>query len=73
MLAVDQIAGDNIEADEAWAVVRAAAEGLAWEDAHAVGISAYPGSAEGIALELTAEERAELGRLLNTEMKRSGV
>ena len=61
---------DNIEADEAWAVVRTAAEGLAWEDAHAVGISAYPGSAEGIALELTAEERAELGRLLETEMKR---
>ena len=70
VLAVDPIAGDNIEADEAWAVVRAATEGLAWEDAHAVGISAYPGSAEGIALELTAEERAELGRLLKTEMKR---
>ncbi len=70
VVAVDQNAGDNIEADEAWAVVRAATEGLAWEDAHAVGISAYPGSAEGIALELTAEERAELGRLLKTEMKR---
>ena len=76
-LAVDRVqvasAGDNIEADEAWAVVRTAAEGLAWEDAHTVGISPYPGSAEGIALELTAEERAELGRLLNAEMKRSGV
>ena len=67
---VASAAGDNIEADEAWAVVRTAAEGLAWEDAHAVGISAYPGSAEGIALELTAEERVELGRLLNAEMKR---
>jgi hypothetical protein len=66
-------AGDNIDTDEAWAVVRTAAEGLAWEDAHAVGISAYPGAAEGIALELTAAERAELGRLLDTEMKRSGV
>ena len=66
------VPGDNVEADEAWAVVRTAAEGLAWEDAHAVGLSAHPGSAEGIALELTAEERAELGRLLDTEMKRSG-
>jgi hypothetical protein len=66
-------ASDNIDADEAWAVVRTAAEGLAWEDAHAVGISAYPGAAEGIALELTAEERAELGRLLDAEMKRSGA
>jgi hypothetical protein len=65
--------GDNVEADEAWAVVRTAAEGLAWEDVHAVGLSARPGSAERIALELTAEERAELGRLLDTEMKRSGV
>ena len=64
---------DNLDADEAWAVVRAATDGLAWEDAHAVGISAYPGSAEGIALELTAEERVELGRLLDREMKRSGV
>ena len=45
-------AGDNIDADEAWAVVRTAAEGLAWEDAHAVGLSAHPGSAEGLALEL---------------------
>ena len=64
---------DNVEADEAWAVVRTAAEDLGWEDAHAVGLSAHPGSAEGLALELTAEERAELGRLLNAEMKRSGA
>jgi hypothetical protein len=61
---------DNIEADEAWAVVRAAAEGLAWDDAQALGIIAHPGSAEGIALELSAEERAELRRLLDTEIKR---
>jgi hypothetical protein len=73
VLVASAAAGDNIDADEAWAVVRTAAEGLAWEDAHAVGISAYPGAAEGIALELTAAERAELGRLLDTEMKRSGA
>lgn len=73
----DQIAAviekDNLDADEAWAVVRSAAEGLAWEDAHAAGISVHPGSAEGIALELSADERAELARLLDTEMKRSGA
>ena len=64
---------DDIEADETWAVVRTAAEDLAWEDAHAVGISAHPGSAEGIALELTPEERTELARLLDGELKRSGA
>jgi hypothetical protein len=64
---------DDIEADETWAVVRTAAEDLAWEDAHAVGISAHPGSAEGIALELTPEERTELARLLDGELKRRGA
>jgi hypothetical protein len=64
---------DDIETDETWAVVRTAAEDLAWEDAHAVGISAHPGSAEGIALELTPEERTELARLLDSELKRSGA
>lgn len=66
-------APDDIESDEAWAVVRTAAEGLEWDDAHAVGITARPGSAEGVALELSAEERAELARLIGTEMKRTGV
>ncbi|MEP6915767.1 MAG: hypothetical protein ABJC89_08970 [Acidobacteriota bacterium] len=68
-----QPAADDVEADEAWAVVRSAAEGLRWEDAHAIGISAGPGAAEGLALELTADERAELARLLDGEMKRSGA
>jgi hypothetical protein len=75
--APDQMAAviekDNLDADEAWAVVRTAAEGLAWEDAQAAGISVRPGSVEGIMLELSAEERAELARLLDTEMKRSGA
>lgn len=59
--------------DAAWAIVRAAADDLGWEDAHAAGLAARPGSAEGIALELSAEERVELGRLLGLELKRNGV
>jgi hypothetical protein len=59
--------------DAAWAVVRAAADDLPWEDAHAAGLSARPGAAEGLALEMTAEERQELVRLLGQELKRSGV
>jgi hypothetical protein len=61
------------EADAAWALVSAAADDLAWEDVRAAGIIAHPGSAEGVAMELTADERAELARLLEAEMKRSGA
>jgi hypothetical protein len=65
--------GDDPDADEAWAVVRSAADGLGWAEANAEGLSAYPGSAERAALELTAAERAELVRLLESELKRSGA
>lgn len=63
----------DVDADEAWAVVRAAAQDLRWEEAHAAGLSAYPGAAEGLALELTADERSELARLLDKELKHTGV
>ena len=66
-------ATDDIDADRAWAVVRTAAEGLEWDDARAAGISLNPGAAEGLALELTAEERSELARLIAVEMKRRGA
>lgn len=65
--------GDDLDADVAWAVVRSAADGLRWEDAHAAGLSARPGSAEGVALELTASERVELARLIQDELKRTGA
>ena len=64
---------DDPDTDARWAVVRVAAEDLAWDDVHAAGISADPGAAEGVALELTATERSELARLLDREMKRKGV
>ena len=64
---------NDVDADEAWAVVRAAAQDLRWEEAHAAGLSAHPGAAEGLALELTADERSELARLLDKELKHTGV
>jgi hypothetical protein len=64
---------DNPDTDARWAVVRVAAEDLAWEDVRDAGIAATPGAAEGVALELTADERSELARLLNREMKRNGA
>jgi hypothetical protein len=63
----------DADEDPAWALVRAAADDLPWEEAHAAGLSARPGAAEGLALELTAEERLELARLLGQELKRNGV
>jgi hypothetical protein len=70
---VSDAPGDDIEADEAWAVVRTAAEGLRWDDARAAGLSAHPGASEGIALELSAPEREELARIINGELKRPGA
>lgn len=66
-------AEEQLDADQAWGVVQAAADGLKWDDAQAAGISARPGSAERVAMELTPDERTELARLLETEMKRSGA
>jgi len=64
---------DEADADSAWSLVRSAADGLAWDDAVEAGIVPHPGSAEGVALELTADERAELARLVQAEMKHTGA
>ena len=64
---------DDADDDEAWAVVRAAAVDLSWDDVHAAGITAHPGDLENVALELTAEERVELARLVNQDLKRNGA
>ena len=64
---------DDVDADEAWAVVRAAAVDLNWDDVHAAGIAAHPGEVENVALELNADERHELARLLNEDLKHNGA
>ena len=46
----DLPATDDVEGDAAWTMVRTAAEGLRWEDAHAVGLTAAPGALEGLAV-----------------------
>jgi len=72
-LAVSDPIVDDLDNDEAWAVVRAATADLVWEDAHDAGISAHPGAVENAALELNAAERIELERLLDEDMKRNGA
>jgi hypothetical protein len=64
---------DNADDDEAWAIVRAAAIDLNWDEVHAAGISAHPDDVENVALELTADERVELARLLDKDLKRNGA
>ena len=64
---------DDPEQDAAWAVVRTAAVDLDYDAALAAGISASPGTAEAAAMELSAAERAELARLIEEEMKRTGL
>ena len=64
---------DDVEADAAWAVVRTAAQDLAYEEAEAEGIAPRPGSAEIAVLEMSSDERAELARLLENELKRTGA
>lgn len=64
---------DDVEQDAAWAVVRVAADDLDYDEALEAGISAGPGAAERAAMELSADERAELVRLIEREMKRSGA
>jgi hypothetical protein len=61
------------EDDPTWVDVREAAHVLPWDATQADVISAGPGTAEQFVTELTADERAALARLIDGEMKRSGV
>lgn len=63
---------DDIDADEAWAVVRSLADDLDYEEAHAAGVLPRAGAIERAAVEMNDAERAELARLIEAELKRTG-
>ena len=63
---------DDLDQDAAWAAVRTAADDLDYDDVVAAGIFASPGTAERAAMELSDEQRAELVRLIEREIKRAG-
>lgn len=70
----------NLESDAAWAMVRAVAEAIDYEDVQATGLTPRAGSLERVAMELTTDERAELARLIEQDarlmkqgMKRTGA
>lgn len=62
---------DDLDTDEAWAIVRTVADDVDWEDAHAAGISASPGAADSAALDLSDAELSELSNILEDELKRA--
>ena len=64
---------DDVEVDEAWAVVRAVADDVVWDDVTDAGITARPGSVERAVQTLSAAERTELAALIAEELKRSGA
>lgn len=62
---------NTLDDDDEWALVRVLADEVAWEDAQEAGLTAGPGSAERVALELSSEERQELARLLQLQTPNS--
>ena len=57
--------------EEVWAVLTAAAADLQIEEARAAGMALQPAAVDRAVQRLTAAELAELGRLLQSELKRS--
>lgn len=64
---------EDLEGDEAWTMVRAVAEETDYEDVRGIGLTPRAGSLERAAMELTGDERDELARLIEQEIKRTGV
>jgi hypothetical protein len=56
---------------EVWAVLTAAASDVAFEDAHDAGMHIHPAAIDHAVQDLSAAELNELGRLLQSELKRS--
>ena len=71
---VDAVADfDDWEKEEAWAVIRAAAEQISAEEVDDAGLSAQPGAVDSAMNRLTEKERERLITLIEEELKRSGA
>src|SRR4029079_8930331 len=57
---------------EVWDVLTSVASEMQIEDATAAGMTAYPAAVDRAVQKLTPDELSELGRLLQSELKRSG-
>jgi hypothetical protein len=58
----------DLDDDADWALVRMIAEDLDWDGAPQAGIAAEPGAADAVALELSADERGEVARLIEAAL-----
>lgn len=56
---------------EVWEVLTTAASGVAFDEAHAAGMHVQPAAIDHAVQDLSAAELTELGRLLQSELKRS--
>jgi hypothetical protein len=61
----------DAENAEVWAMLTAAASGVEFEEAHAAGMHVHPAVIDHAVQNLSAAELTELGRLLQSELKRS--
>lgn len=61
----------DAENAEVWAVLTAAASRVEFSDAHDAGMRVHPAALDHAVQDLTAAEMTELGRLLQSELKRS--
>jgi hypothetical protein len=66
-------AEDRLEEDAAWAVMQSLAIELHYDDVAEAGVLPRAGSVERAATELPPDERAELVRLIQDELKRTGA
>ena len=66
-------AAEDIEADEAWAVVRDVADRIAWDDTQDAAIAPRAGAAERMTLEMSAREQSALAELLQRELEGAGI
>ncbi len=64
---------EDIESDQAWAVVRDVAEDIDWDDVSEAGITVRPQAAEHVVPQLSGDERSELARLIEDELRHSGA
>lgn len=61
------------DSSDAWDAILIATDDLLIDETETLGIRVRPGSAERMAEELTPEERLELARLIEDEIKRTGA
>ena len=73
---LDAVAGEDmpdLDADEAWALVRSLAADLDEDQMDAEGVSPGAGAAERLTQQLTEAERIELARLLQEQLRLAGA